>query len=103
MAQLQKQALTIPQSVTTGAAVAIAAFASDATVWFDLNGAVLTVQFQVADKQAGPWTNVGATISASGTRDLDSTTARNASFIRADVTAYTSGEALANLVGVAWH
>lgn len=96
MAQLQSQTVVIPQSVSAGAALALKGYSETYTFWFDLNGATLTGQLQLANNEAGPWTNEGAAFSASTSINID----RKAKFVRVDVTAYTSGEGLGEIVGI---
>ena len=93
MAQYQSQTIPVPTSVTQGAAVPLSGYRS-ARVFFKLSGAVLTVQFQISD-DGTVWHNIGSALSADGFVDAIAP----AQFVRADVTAFTSGAALAEVSG----
>lgn len=94
--QYEQQNMDVPQSVTEGAVLALKPYQQTYTFWFDLSGAVMTGQLQLANAVGGPWQNEGAAFSASTAIDIS----KKALFARIDVTAYTSGQGVAQMVGL---
>lgn len=95
MAQLQYQAFDVPQAVAAGTVLALKPYRGTYTFWWNQGGAVCTGQLQIAVNSNGPWTNEGSPFSASGSINVSS----KARFARINVTAYTSGQAEAEIVG----
>lgn len=95
MPQVEKQSLNVPQSVAAGTTLALKPYDTPYTLWFDLNGAVMTGQLQLANDESGPWSNEGSAFSASTSFNVD----KKALFARVNVTAYTSGQGVVEIVG----
>jgi hypothetical protein len=94
--QLEKQSLNVPQAIAAGTALALKPFQQTYTMWFSLSGAVMTGQLQLSNFEGGPWVNEGAAFSADAAIDVS----KKALFARVNVTAYTSGQGIVEIVGL---
>jgi len=95
VAQIQTQTFAVPAAIAAGTALALKPYTGQPALHFDLNGATMTAQLQVAPAVGGPWSNIGAAFSADAVRSITV----EAMFARINVTAHSSGQGLGTLVG----